>query len=323
MIALFLGEYYRFDFSRRVIFVLVGSAFAFLFNVLRTFLLVRVAYREGIAALGKWHDPAGITILVVCFFGLWLLAIFLRRKKDSTAAPANVSSPPVGAHVLPRSLLIGVSVWFITAELFTQGWYWLHETQGEDVASWQVKWPIDDPGFKDLQITETVRAQLRFGEGRSGAWTGPDGSVWQMFYFTWPRPRSLLDRVIMHSALSHRPEICLPATGMSLQADLGTKGFPVDNLILPVRRLVFESRRQPVHVFHCVWEEGRGSFVPQDWLDWAVTNPWDATLIRLRAALAGRRHNGLRVLEVAVWGYPNEQEADVAFQRQLERLLGN
>jgi exosortase len=323
MISLFLGECYRFDVKRRTILALAGSGLAFAFNVVRTLVLVRVAARDGISALHKWHDPAGVTILVACFCGLWLLAIFLRARNHTTGQDTLPAVPSLSTRILPTSVAVSLAIWFVMAEVFTQAWYQFHETKQESMPAWNLKWPADEASFTDQEVAETVRAQLRFGTGRSGRWTEPDGSVWQMFYFTWPRPESLYDRVILHNALSHRPEICLPASGLSLQADLGPRIFYVGSVALQFRRMTFESRGRPVHVFHCVWEEGRGSFAADQWLDWAVTSLWKTALIRIRAAIAGRRHNALRVLEIAVWGYPSAADAEAALQRELEKFVSN
>ena len=53
MIALFLGEMYRFGVWRRIGLVIAGIGLAFVFNVARTFLLVFVAAREGISAVAN------------------------------------------------------------------------------------------------------------------------------------------------------------------------------------------------------------------------------------------------------------------------------
>ena len=80
MISLFFGELYRLGVLRRVLFVVAGFLMSFVFNIGRTSLLTWVASRKGIDAISTWHDPAGVTILVACFMGLWLLGQLLKRK---------------------------------------------------------------------------------------------------------------------------------------------------------------------------------------------------------------------------------------------------
>src|SRR5438876_10432866 len=79
MFSLFLGEFYTLSITRRVLCVIAGFVFAFVFNVGRTLLLTRIAAAKGTSAVASWHDPAGVTILVACFISLWLLALRLRK----------------------------------------------------------------------------------------------------------------------------------------------------------------------------------------------------------------------------------------------------
>ena len=74
MAALFLGELYLLRRSRRMLLIAAGVVAAFWFNVIRTFILTWQASSFGIAALEKWHDPAGITIFAACFGCLWAMA---------------------------------------------------------------------------------------------------------------------------------------------------------------------------------------------------------------------------------------------------------
>jgi exosortase len=321
MIAVFFGELYSFNWVRRFLLVVIGIGVAFILNVARTVLLVSIASQQGSVAIKRWHDPAGVTILLTCFTGLWLLALLWRKKPSATVGHLRLASPQLLTLSLSRRFLAGLAIWLVAAELFTQTWYLAHESSSRQGDSWTLRWPTDRPSFRDLEIPENTRAQLRFGEGRSGAWTESDGSEWQMFLFRWPKPVSHFDRVILHNALSHQPEICLPATGMTLQSDLGRKNIAVNDLSLSFRRLVFDSRGRTVHIFYCIWEEGQTSAGTRHKLDWAESNLWRAALTRLDAAWAGQRYQGMRVLEIAAWGYANGLEAEAALASQLERLL--
>jgi exosortase/archaeosortase family protein len=95
MISLFLGELYRLSGVRRAALCLGGFAMSFLFNLARMSLLVWVAASKGIAAIAAWHDPAGVTILVACFGGLWALAVWLRQapSAEHPAPPSPKSAP--------------------------------------------------------------------------------------------------------------------------------------------------------------------------------------------------------------------------------------
>ena len=81
MIALFLGEFYSLGAWHRALCVFAGFALSVLFNLARMSLLVWVAARKGINAIASWHDPAGVTILVACFFSLWGMGVLLKNRK--------------------------------------------------------------------------------------------------------------------------------------------------------------------------------------------------------------------------------------------------
>ncbi len=89
MISLFLGELYRLSGVRRAVLCLGGFAMSFLFNLVRMSLLVWVAASHGIAAIANWHDPAGVTILVACFCGLWAFAVWMKNGKQSSEIIAS------------------------------------------------------------------------------------------------------------------------------------------------------------------------------------------------------------------------------------------
>ena len=42
---------------------------------------------------------------------------------------------------------------------------------------------------------------------------------------------------------------------------------------------------------------------------------------RFEPVLSGRRHLGQRSLELALWGIPDDEAAQAAFERQLEKLI--
>ena len=95
MISLFLGELYRLSGVRRAVLCLGGFAMSFLFNLVRMSLLTWVAASKGIDAIAKWHDPAGVTILLACFGGLWLFAVSLHPRAASRLnQPSTINHQP-------------------------------------------------------------------------------------------------------------------------------------------------------------------------------------------------------------------------------------
>ena len=107
MIALFLGELYRLSVRRRVACVVAGFALSFVFNVGRTTLLTWVAAHKGIGAIAAWHDPAGVTILVGCFLGLWGIARALRKVESRKQKVESGGGAGGKAETLKAEMLKG------------------------------------------------------------------------------------------------------------------------------------------------------------------------------------------------------------------------
>lgn len=100
MLSLFIGEVYRLSALKRVSLCAAGILLSFIFNVGRTVVMTMVAAREGIGAVGKWHDPAGITILVGCFTCLWLIALALRKSEALNPNPTPNLNRSLDLHPL-------------------------------------------------------------------------------------------------------------------------------------------------------------------------------------------------------------------------------
>ena len=329
MIALFLGELYSLSARRRALCVFAGFALAFLFNVGRTLLLTWVASAKGVGAVASWHDPAGVTILVACFLCLWLIAWAIRGKAETLKAEIlkslgqNAESIGGKAETLkaePASNRGGFSVsacqrfsifltaWLVLVEGGTELWYRSHEWGVSKAAAWQVEFPRENPSFRELPFSDKTKQFLRYDEGLNGTWQEGENRRWQAIFFHW-NP----GRIAVHLAKSHTPEVCLTAAGREVVSKSGLRAIPVHGLQLPFRSYVVKDANGPLHVFYCLWE------------DRANTQAFRTTRMtyanRLAPVLAGLRNSGQRSLEVAIWGAADQQEAEVALTRQLQKLI--
>ena len=308
MISLFLGELYSFSFVRRVLLVVIGAVLAFVCNVIRTAILVWVGTHRGLAGIESWHDPAGLTILIVCLFGLWLISLrMLRRESAFTRSPSVGPQPtPVQCNYVP---LVFLAVWLVVAEGAVQIWYRSHETIAS--SHWAVHWPDSESNYKSVPIAPEAESLLQYNEGGGASWEGEDGHQWLMFFFRWFPGRTAARFVKVH-----RPDICLPASGRTMQRDNGLRMLKVNGLSLPVRSYRFEDGGAPLHVFYCYWDarssyENAAAAVMEDW----------SFRGRIRAALQGRREIGAQILEIVVWGYDDDNEANDALARELDRVV--
>lgn len=321
MVSLFLGELYRMTWQRRVILVICGVLIAFFCNVGRTFFLCWVAAKDGVESVASWHDPAGFTILSICFFVLWGFAHFLTKspaRKGTYPNSSQLSAP----MPFPRILLVGLGTWLLLIVLGTEVWYRAHETR--EKLHWSFEWPVSKEHFSDVVISQYATGELKFDEGRAASWMDSDGSSWTALFLKWGAGPTR-SRILAHL---HRPEDCLPGAGYKLREDRGAITIKVKDLPIPFRALDFDNNGQQMYVFYCLWQDrpktAEQPRVGDDWNNRLVglqLGDRNNRLVRLESVLLGERNLGQQILEIVISGYASSQEAEDAFRRQMETLI--
>jgi exosortase len=333
MLALLFGEWRMLNWTRRIGLMLAAVGFALVFNFGRTLLLVSVAARQGIPAMARWHDPAGVVIILGCFVGLWWLSRMLSRsrpaKRDKFApsnrqpdAPAQTSaqenqswSVSLIRETLTRlkpvnsmtAFAFGLFTVLLVSEVGVESWYRWHEAKLSPIPQWTVVWPRENSTFRQADIPRATRRILRFDEGTDASWS-ENGARWQAIALMWKPGRTAL-----HLAQGHTPDVCLTAAGHKLEPNAELKRFEVNGLSLPFRCYTVADGGQTFHVFYCLWDErtATGSF-SQKSMTYGT---------RLAPVLAGIRNPGQRSLELAIWGYPDKASAEGALTDQLLKLI--
>jgi len=308
MVSLFLGELYSFSVTRRIFLVVIGIILAFVCNVIRTAILVWVGTTHGASGIEAWHDPAGLSILLVCLFGLWVVSLVMLRR--GTEAPiSRVTQNESRAVYLNWASVALLTCWLILAEGAVQLWYRSH--QPVVAAHWAVHWPDSESNYKSVPITREAESLLQYNEGGGASWQDSEGRQWLMFFFKW-----FPGRTAARFTKIHRPDICLPASGRTMERDNGLRMLKVNGVNLPVRSYRFSDSSGPLHVFYCYWD-ARSSY---DTVAAAIEEDWSFGG-RVRAALRGRREIGAQILEIVVWGYQDDNEAAEALTRELNRVV--
>jgi hypothetical protein len=240
---------------------------------------------------------------------LWLIGLFMQRPQSS--APAK---PPTETPAIPNfrlgALLAAIGIWLIAVEATVQIWYQSHQTDAGRI-HWSVQWPSAESNYKQVPITPEAESLLRFNDGGGASWEGSDGRQWVLYFFRW-----LPGRTAARFVKIHRPDICLPASGRTMERDNGLRTIDLKGIKLPVRSYRFADRGVPLHVFYCYWD-ARSSYadaVAAAAEDWSPTG-------RVRAALQGRREIGAQMLELVVWGYDDDAQATEALEQELNRLI--
>lgn len=320
MISLFLGELYRFKPMERLILLLSGVFTAFGLNVVRTFFLVWISNKDGLEALDKWHDSAGMTILVISFVLLWGLAAWVKSPSEPTQSEEKESlqdtTPwnqlfPLAAR--PGWLALGI---LIAGEAGIEAWYRLHEVRPKAGEQWTIRWPSEARDFAKYEIPEVSAEILQQDAGASAQWRSEDGTRWQAFYLEWRPGRGLESRIKVEMAKVHRPDVCLPASGLTLREDFGIREIPAGSWTLPFRVYRFENgQKRPAWVFFCVWEDLQSQTRQETYKQYA------ARFRRVEDALKGRRGLGQRSLEFIIEGPADLEQALKTVEANLEQLL--
>ena len=298
MVALFLGAFYRLTPLRRFLLVVAGLILAFVCNIGRTFLLCEVAASEGIAAIHRWHDPAGYTILLICLFALWGTSLWLQPGKLPNEHPAGAPFhfPQIG---WPLALI----AWLCFTEIAVAAWY--APRSEASTPSWTVDWPTQEADYKAVAVPAAAQELLRYNEGGGAVWHAADGRTWMMYAFHW-----LPGRTAALFVKNHRPDICLPASGLTMQRENGVRSVSVNGVPLPIRAYRFDDKGRPLHIFYCYWD-GRSTGLSEDW----------TVRGRLRLAWQGERERGARMLELAVWDFANDAQANLALEREMGKIV--
>src|SRR5206468_2194639 len=173
--------------------------------------------------------------------------------------------------------------------------YALHQQTATNTR-WTVQWPVSESRYRSVSIPPEVKNLLRYNEGGGGQWEAADGRLRMMYFFHW-----LPGRTAALFVKNHRPDICLPASGLTMTQESGVHLVPVHGVPLPIRNYRFTDRGYPLHIFYCYWD-GRSSCANNAA---AVAEDWTARG-RVRAAWAGKRELGARMFELAVWGFESD-----------------
>ncbi len=301
--ALLLGELYRLSTKRRLALVGVGLGAAIFFNIIRALLLTLAASGGGSAAVDRWHDPAGFSILTACLVLLWIVAA--RWQSEEPLELSGKLSPAF--RLRPLGLWLG-SLWLGLVLTGTELWYRSADHLAGEAL--HVRWPKTASGFGFDDIPEETAAEMGSDIGQSAHWTGREGHLWLMFYFYWP-PGSDTSQLL---ARQHRPEVCLPAVGTTMTARRSPVTIRKNGESIVFRAYTFERYGQPLQVYYTRWEQrplaggtrSGGRSLQHD---------------RLQSVWERRRRFGQQLVEVAIAGLSDAAAADALLADRLPELL--
>jgi hypothetical protein len=262
--------------------------------------------------LAKWHDSAGFGIFLLSFVCLWAAAgLVARRWARPTTPPvdgsrANSRCDPF--RLLPRRYLAIVGCWMIGVLGLTELWYRVHDTPPGESYRWAARMPTGNPTFQTVPLPPRTVKLLACDWAQTGRWRDDDGAEWTLNFFRW-KPRSV--QSVIHARL-HRPEICLPASGLRQVSVSKPVRLQAGHLELPFRECTYEAQGRDFYVFFCQWEDGA-----EKQSGMAASKAAD----RLQAVLTGRRWLGQQTLELTATGFPSLDGARERLRHILPSLI--
>jgi len=302
--ALFLGELYKLTWRNRAKLVGYGVALAFAFNCVRTTFLTWNAAISGMGAVDKWHDSAGLTILVATLTTVWFLAV---QMVTPGSTPGEVP-PRAAMTVLPR----GATALVVLITLFTLGgtqiWYRVVTAKTSRNLQWRIQEPAGQAAVQRLELKEKERTALGANQDFGMRWTEPDGTDVIAWWFRW-NEQSMVSLV---KARCHRPDVCLPASGMKLVRAYPLRWYDSGLLKIPIKAYEFRGPRDNLFVFFCLWQDGTENF---GWTDNLSHGG------RIDAVFRQQGKVGQQTLQIMVAGPAGYAEAEAKFEKVLKNIV--
>jgi exosortase len=351
MLALFLGEMYRLRCWGRLALVPASLLIAFVANVGRTSFLTWSAARLGMARMESLHDSAGLAVVVVVFGLLWLVARLLAQRPLTTdhrqlttdapppdqpstdAPPSPLNSQPSTLNPPPRppappssdfslqpsafSISLRSSVlclsaaltWLLCIEAAAAVWFHFGDKRALDNQAWSINWPTGAQGYKESSISKLEFDTLRYDTAKSVAWQDEAGNRWGFLALRWgpANKNSFIGR-------GHTPDVCFLGAGWKLVSEPAPVPVTVNGIELPFRRYIFEVGGLTSYAFLALWDERSPGGRQETPFAYGITR-------RLKAAAEGKRHQGLKKLEISIIGPSSPEEALGLLQRKLGEMI--
>lgn len=310
MAGLFFGEFFRYRLTYRVGLIAAGILLSILLNLIRTFTLTFIAHRDGADAMQHWHDPVGYFVYFGTFALILALAYLLRRVARHKTASVKVSRAPFLLRGSSRGLL-PVPVILVLAGLWGAGvganqvYYGWSESPPEFLVRVDTDYSGLGMPYRNLELADAIRAQLRYQEGEQVVWADPvQRQSWTVFFFTW-------DRGDVSSFVGvHRPEICLQAAGLVLTERGAPLTWSNGAFDMVMDSYTFRSGTRDYHVFFAVWEMENGRHVPID-------KNYDDRLRRVREGIRSSARQSLQIVVTGTEDLRKATEEVVATMNQF------
>ncbi len=313
VVALFLGELYRFKFRGRLALIIVGGFIASLANLGRIYLLTRLVNAHGEAALDQYHQSIGYAVTAGTFSTLFFCAWWAARK-----ATAPLPQPNPGTR--PNCLrLAGAEGWAALLCLLATpvlAWTWFAFVPGEGLLVqhtplWQLNTNRLPAGWKVSAepLSRPERALLGFSEGQALALRSPTGVPAQVYHFFW-KPEASAPSM----AFSHTPDVCLPSVGWRQQGNPAKVTLRHNGSSFDFALFRFRLGGAEQAVLYGNWFGGQPETFP------GVTQSFGDRHKRLAMLWTGPRRRGHEILSIFLPTVESERDQIQLFEALLDEL---
>ena len=302
MTSLFLGEFYRLSWIRRLLLVISALILSLLANFARAMFLTWIADKHGVESVSVYHDSAGYSVLILVFICTLLIAKIFNKKPNKSEPIFDSLNPlPSLTPLLPIIMI----VWLGITEIATELWYKHHEKQQPVLLDWSLNWKKAHPPLTQNDLNKEVNRWLRYDHAYAGYLSPEPSKLIRVIELNWNS-----NTVSVAGMRQHGPEHCLPAIGHKLIKRHPKFSTTINGIKCHFDIFEFLIKNQNAYVFQSTWERG-----------YAI-EPYEQRLKvplkeRIRNTLEGRRQQETSSVTVLTLGWNQLEE----HQNQLVNLL--
>lgn len=254
MAAVALALFFRLSMLRMFGLIIASGVLAWIGNLARTFTLTYIAAWKGPEALHRFHDPAGVSILIGVTFSLYLLAHRMektqksdRKKPEETREPSlqeilklldwNRLPPVRGVLAMGLTSVVAAQLWFL-------GHDWVSQPQVEPLMTVNENSSLH---FRKEEVPGSILEVLKPEYGAYFHGYSPKLGDVAVYSFFW-KPGG--DALV---GFFHRPDVCMTGAGWEMMGEAGRIEVSIN------------GRKTRWYVFHFVRGNQR---VTQAWGVW-------------------------------------------------------
>lgn len=242
MVALFLSDFFRIAWGRRMVLFAFAFFCVLLFNTLRSLTLTLIVVHFGRESYDFWHDWVGVIAFIGGVAALYAFTELIKGPEPKEPRPRATASKETERQI-PTPEWVGGFRWPIVWAAVALGvwgakeaWFRYHEWRYER-PSWTIEWPDADMiTMRVAEIPERVYETLNFDYGERVQFMFPSGEGFDVYYYGYTGER----RTVSVSTYGHHPTVCMDVIGAVLVEELEPLHIRKGDVSFPLYHYVFD-----------------------------------------------------------------------------------